>query len=50
MSAGDKLDRDNLRVIRPNGGLEPKFYDVILGRRIKKDIKKGTPLSWDLVE
>lgn len=50
MRAGEILSKDNLRVIRPNLGLAPKYYDVVLGRRIKCDLKMGTPLSWDLVE
>lgn len=49
MTAGDKLTKDNLRCIRPCLGLKPKYYDSVLGRRIKKDVKKGTPLSFDLV-
>ena len=49
MNEGDILTEKNLRVIRPGLGLPPKYYDVILGKQIKRDIKKGTPLSWDIV-
>jgi pseudaminic acid synthase len=48
VKAGDILSDENIKIIRPNGGLSPKFYNIILGRIIKKDLKKGTPLSWDL--
>ena len=48
--AGEILSSDNFRVIRPNLGLAPKYYDIVLGRRIKRDLKMGTPLSWDLIE
>lgn len=40
----------NLRSIRPGLGLPPKYYDIILGKKIKKDIPRGTALRWDLVE
>ena len=47
---GEILDKTNIKVIRPGLGLPPKHYDNILGRTIKKDIKKGTPISWIIIE
>lgn len=47
--AGEKLTQDNLRAIRPGNGLPPRELDAALGRRAKKAIKRGTPLSWGLV-
>lgn len=41
---------ENVRSIRPGFGLHPRYSDKIYGRKAKKDIKKGTPLDWDLVE
>jgi pseudaminic acid synthase len=49
MKAGDIFDRRNLRAVRPGLGLPPKFIDEILGKRISRDAREGTPLSWDLV-
>jgi len=48
MKAGEKLSEDNLRAIRPGSGLQPKFYTHALGKPVKMDVKRGTPLSWDL--
>ena len=48
MKAGEALSADNLRAIRPGYGLAPKFYDELIGRRVNRDVKKGTPISWDL--
>jgi pseudaminic acid synthase len=45
---GDVFSPDNLRVIRPGDGLQPKFYDNIIGRKATKDIQAGTALTWDL--
>lgn len=47
--ANDILTEQNIRVIRPGLGLPPKYYEILLGRRVCRDIKKGTPLSWDLI-
>jgi N-acetylneuraminate synthase len=49
MKAGDAFTVENLRRIRPGSGLEPKYYPLLLGRRIRTDVKKGTPVSWDLL-
>lgn len=48
MKAGEKLSAHNLRAIRPGSGLQPKFYTHALGKPVKMDVKRGTPLSWDL--
>jgi N-acetylneuraminate synthase len=47
---GEPLTRENVRAIRPGLGMQPKLYGLILGRRAARDIKRGTPLSWDLIE
>lgn len=49
MLAGEVLTRDNCRAIRPGLGLSPKFYEMLLGKRITQAMKKGSPLQWDLV-
>ena len=49
MKAGDVFTEKNLRIIRPGLGLPPKYFDQILGRKIKSDIKKGTAVDWDLL-
>ncbi|OPX90131.1 MAG: Pseudaminic acid synthase [Pelotomaculum sp. PtaB.Bin013] len=49
MKAGEIFTKDNLRVIRPGYGLSPKYYDLLLGKRVKQDVKKGYPVSWALL-
>jgi N-acetylneuraminate synthase len=49
VGAGEVLSEANLRVVRPGHGLEPKFLEVVTGRRLVKDAVKGTPLKWDLL-
>lgn len=50
MKAGEVISERNMRSIRPGFGLSPKYYDIVLGKRIKKDVKRGTALKWDLLE
>ena len=49
MKAGDVLTRENLRMVRPGSGLPPKYFDVLLGKSVNKDIPKGTPVRWSIV-
>ncbi len=47
---GEILTEENVKIIRPGYGLQPKFYQDILGRIASRDIKKGTPLDFFMVE
>lgn len=49
LKAGDVLTTENLRCVRPGMGLPPKYFGFLLGRQVKQDVKKGTPMSWDLL-
>jgi N-acetylneuraminate synthase len=49
MKAGEALTPDNLRAIRPGYGLAPKELDLVLGKRVNRDVPRGTPLAWDLL-
>ena len=46
---GEKLTVENTKRIRPGFGLAPKYYEQILGRTAKFDIRRGAPLSFNLV-
>lgn len=47
---GEEITRENIRVIRPGYGLEPKELPNVLGKKAKKDIERGMPVKWDLIE
>ena len=49
VKAGDTFTKDNLRVIRPGDGMQPKYYETILGKIASKDISSGTPFTWELL-
>lgn len=49
VAAGDPITPDNVRSIRPTGGLEPESFGTVAGRTFRADTAKGTPLTWDLI-
>ena len=49
MAEGDVFTAENLRIIRPGYGLSPKFYEEMLGKRIRRAAVAGTPVNWDLL-
>lgn len=50
MKAGEIFTPENVRSVRPANGLHTMYYEDILGKRIARDAKLGTPMSWDLVD
>ena len=50
IKAGEELTHKNTRSIRPGYGLLPKYLNQVLGKNVIKDIPRGTPLSFDLLE
>ncbi|GAA1590329.1 pseudaminic acid synthase [Actinoplanes couchii] len=49
VKAGDPVTPENVRSIRPTGGLQPDAIGTVLGRTFTADAAKGTPLTWDLI-
>ncbi|HEX8626777.1 MAG TPA: pseudaminic acid synthase [Catenuloplanes sp.] len=47
--AGDRVTVDNVRSIRPAGGLAPDAIGTVLGRAFRRDAARGTALTWDLI-
>lgn len=45
INEGDSFTRENIRVIRPGDGLEPKYYEMMVGKTARMDIRKGMPLT-----
>jgi pseudaminic acid synthase len=47
---GEQFTSENVRSIRPAHGLHTRYLPQVLGKRASRDILRGTPLAWDLVE
>lgn len=50
MKAGNIIDETCIRSVRPGFGLAPKYYDELLGRKIKEDVLKNTAASFDIID
>jgi len=48
IAKGQKFTTENIKSIRPADGLKPKYLDVILGKKARGNIKKGTPLKLNM--
>jgi N-acetylneuraminate synthase len=47
---GSVVSGNAVKALRPGDGLAPKFGQQIIGHRLKDDVQKGTPVSWDIFE
>ena len=44
------ITKDSIDIRRPGNGIQPIYFDSLLGKKSKTDIKKETPLTWDMIE
>lgn len=44
---GEPFTKENIKIVRPGYGLEPKYWDRVIGKISKKQIKAGTPLTFN---
>ena len=49
IKAGEVLTKENVRSIRPGFGLPPKYIDLVLGKRVNRDISYGEALQWNMI-
>lgn len=49
IAPGEIFSEKNLKIIRPGDGLSPKYWDLIIGHKCKAAIKKGTPITFELI-
>lgn len=47
LSAGMTIKAGDIRRIRPGYGLEPKYYDDVIGKTLSKSVGYGDPVSWE---
>jgi N-acetylneuraminate synthase len=49
IKVGEVITKENVRLIRPGFGMSPKYLDTAIGKIVKKEVKKGTPFTWDII-
>jgi pseudaminic acid synthase len=47
---GDMVTEKNVKSLRPAIGLEPKFFDAVMGKKFTSDFKCGHPMNWASIE
>jgi N-acetylneuraminate synthase len=47
--AGDEITPDNVRSVRPSGGLRPKYLKVVMGKKFSQSASMGDPVTWDII-
>jgi len=50
LDEGDILTEQNTKCLRPGHGLSPKYYELILGKKITSKVNKGTGVTWQLLK
>lgn len=50
LKAGECLTNANMKALRPGLGISPKYFESLFGKRVAKNVGKGTPVTWDLIE
>ncbi|MBN8703036.1 MAG: pseudaminic acid synthase [Bacteroidetes bacterium] len=45
INEGELLTEENIRVIRPGNGEHPRYFESLIGKKVKKKLEKGTPFS-----
>ena len=49
LKEGAVISKSNVKALRPGYGLPPKYLDELLGRCVNRCVKRGTPMSWDII-
>jgi pseudaminic acid synthase len=47
---GQMITPDSVRSIRPGHGLHTRHLPEVIGKRATRNIARGTPVTWDLIE
>ncbi|WP_372679950.1 pseudaminic acid synthase [Desulfosarcina sp.] len=50
INRGEIIARNQVRSIRPHGGLKPECLEKIVGMKAKKKIHRGQPITWEAIE
>ncbi|HEX2608137.1 MAG TPA: pseudaminic acid synthase [Flavisolibacter sp.] len=47
IEAGENFNHHNIRIIRPGDGLHPRYFESLIGKKVNKPLRRGTPLRLD---
>jgi sialic acid synthase SpsE len=44
-----EITAKDISILRPGNGIEPKFFDDVIGCRSKVDIEQGEQIKWQML-
>lgn len=47
---GEKIKKEYIKSVRPGFGISPKYYDQIIGKKLKVDVISHTPVKFEFIE
>lgn len=49
MKAGEIIKEEDLMPKRPGTGISPEFVEIVVGRKVVRDLEEDTILTWDMI-
>ena len=49
MKAGETITEKDLMPKRPGTGINPRYIDIVIGRKVLTDLSEDTILTWDMI-
>ena len=49
LKKGEVIKRDDIRRIRPGFGIKPKYFPDVVGKILIRDVERGDPVTWDVL-
>ena len=49
MKAGEIITANDLMPKRPGTGISPEYVEIVIGRKVVKDLEEDTILTWDMI-
>ncbi|MBQ7283481.1 MAG: N-acetylneuraminate synthase family protein, partial [Oscillospiraceae bacterium] len=49
MKAGEVITETDLMPKRPGTGINPRYMDIVVGRKVLRDLEEDTILTWEMI-
>ncbi|MCI6783021.1 MAG: N-acetylneuraminate synthase family protein [Lachnospiraceae bacterium] len=49
MKAGEVINKEDIMPKRPGTGISPEYTEIVIGRKVTKDLEEDTILTWNMV-
>ena len=46
---GETIGKDDIMPKRPGTGISPQYTDIVVGRKVTRDLEEDTILTWDMI-